>query len=93
MILGFYSTPKRFRNTQLKPHGAIYGQTARSVELARAAVGVAKSFEIAFMGLAGTCHQKAAEEMGVKFIAGILLYSLLEGIPLTSVRHRVVCGS
>ena len=48
------------------------------MELARAAVGVAKTFDIAFMGLAGTCHQEAAEALGVKFIAGLLLYSLLE---------------
>ncbi|KAH8094907.1 lactam utilization protein lamb [Cristinia sonorae] len=53
----------------LKPHGAIYGQTARSIDLARAAVGVAKMFNVAFMGLAGTCHQTAAAELGVPFIA------------------------
>ena len=43
---------------------------ARDMDLARAAVGVAKTFGVAFMGLAGTCHQTAAEEQGVKFIAG-----------------------
>ncbi|TCD67502.1 hypothetical protein EIP91_012307 [Steccherinum ochraceum] len=53
----------------LKPHGAIYGQTSRSIDLARAAVGVAKTFNVAFMGLAGTCHQTAAAELGVPFIA------------------------
>jgi len=53
----------------VKPHGAVYGQTARSIELSRAVVSVAKTFDAAFMGLAGTCHQKAAEELGVKFIA------------------------
>ncbi|THH06189.1 hypothetical protein EW145_g4259 [Phellinidium pouzarii] len=53
----------------LKPHGAVYGQLARSPDLARAVAGVAKTFDVAFMGLAGTCHQKAAEELGVKFIA------------------------
>ena len=58
---------------KLKPHGAVYGQTARSPDLARAVVGVAKTFDIAFMGLAGTCHQTAAEEIGVKFIAGKVL--------------------
>ena len=55
---------------QLKPHGAIYGQTARTIDLARAVVGVAKTFNVAFMGLAGTCHQTAASELGVPFIAG-----------------------
>ena len=42
---------------------------ARDMNLARAAIGVAKTFNVAFMGLAGTCHQKAAEEAGVPFIA------------------------
>ncbi|KAI5119240.1 hypothetical protein M0805_008791 [Coniferiporia weirii] len=55
--------------SHLKPHGAVYGQTSRSIELAEAVIGVAKMFNIAFMGLAGTCHQKAAEKLGVKFIA------------------------
>ena len=55
---------------QIKPHGAVYGMCARDMPLARAAVGVAKTFNVAFMGLAGTCHQKAAEEMNVPFIAG-----------------------
>ncbi|KAH8111825.1 lactam utilization protein lamb [Phellopilus nigrolimitatus] len=53
----------------VKPHGAVYGQTARSPELSRAVVGVSNTFNVAFMGLAGTSHQKAAEELGVKFIA------------------------
>ncbi|OBZ73033.1 Lactam utilization protein lamB [Grifola frondosa] len=53
----------------IKPHGAVYGMTARDMSLARAAVGVARTFNVAFMGLAGTCHQAAAKELGVKFIA------------------------
>lgn len=77
----------------MKPHGAVYGQTARSADLARAAVGVAKTFDIAFMGLAGTFHQKAAEELGVKFIAGMVLYSLYLVASLCSFWIRVVCRS
>lgn len=66
---------------QIKPHGAIYGQASRSIELARAAVEVVNIFNteqagggqvVAFVGLAGTAHQQAAEEAGVKFIAGEL---------------------
>ena len=38
--------------------------------LALAVVGVAKMFDVAFMGLAGTCHQQAAENLNVPFIAG-----------------------
>ncbi|TFK35166.1 hypothetical protein BDQ12DRAFT_688600 [Crucibulum laeve] len=58
----------------IKPHGAIYGQTSRSLPLARAAVNVAKVFrsiendDVAFVGIAGSAHQTAAEEAGVKFI-------------------------
>ena len=45
--------------------------TARDMALARAVVGVAKMFDVPFMGLAGTCHQAAAKELGVPFIAGL----------------------
>lgn len=44
--------------------------TARDMNLARAAVGVAKLYGVAYMGLAGTCHQAAAKELGVPFITG-----------------------
>uniref|UniRef100_A0A0W0FIG4 Putative lamb YcsF family protein n=1 Tax=Moniliophthora roreri TaxID=221103 RepID=A0A0W0FIG4_MONRR len=58
---------------QIKPHGAIYGQTSRDITLARAAVGICKMFtsenqNVAFVGLPGTAHQEAAAELGVKFI-------------------------
>ncbi len=49
---------------------------ARDLRLARAGMSVAKTFNVPFMGLAGTCHQEAAEEMGVPFIAGKLHISL-----------------
>ncbi|KAJ7713043.1 lamb YcsF family protein [Mycena metata] len=63
----------------LKLHGlpldyaAIYGQTARSLPLARAAVDAAQTFstenhKVAFMGLAGTAHQVVCAEAGVRFI-------------------------
>ena len=60
---------------QIKPHGAVYGMTARDPALARAAVGVAKTFGVPFMGLPGTQHQAAAKELGVPFIAGKPLFS------------------
>ncbi|KAI0693472.1 lactam utilization protein lamb [Cytidiella melzeri] len=53
----------------IKPHGAMYGMISRDIVLARAATEVAKSFNVALMGLAGTCHQQAATELGVPFIA------------------------
>ncbi|KAJ6506861.1 lamb YcsF family protein [Mycena sanguinolenta] len=61
------------RLNHVKPHGAVYGQTARSVPLARAVVAATKAFstendKIAFIGLAGSAHQTACEEAGVRFI-------------------------
>lgn len=47
----------------------LQGMCARDPELAKAAVGVAKTFGVAFMGLAGTQHQLAAKELGVPFLA------------------------
>ena len=35
-----------------------------------AAMGVAKTFNAPFMGVAGTCHQTAAHDAGVPFLAG-----------------------
>jgi len=57
----------------VKPHGAIYGQTARSLPLAHAVVAAAKTFstedhKVAFIGLAGSAHQEACEEADVRFI-------------------------
>ncbi|KXN84655.1 Lactam utilization protein lamB [Leucoagaricus sp. SymC.cos] len=61
----------------IKPHGAIYGQMARDLELAKAGVRVCKVFSpadappgagVAFVGLAGTMHEVAAKEEGVRFI-------------------------
>ncbi|KAG6836662.1 hypothetical protein H0H93_005209 [Arthromyces matolae] len=60
----------------IKPHGALYMQTSRSLPLARAVIEVVKLFswhqdkEIALIGLAGTAHEKSAEAAGVKFIPG-----------------------
>ncbi|KAF8836853.1 lamb YcsF family protein [Paxillus ammoniavirescens] len=93
----------------IKPHGSVYGQTARTIELARAAVGVTKVFKasaaqpegVAFMGLAGTAHQQAAEEMDVPFIAEwfadldysdegkLLITKKHDPVPLEVVRQRV----
>lgn len=55
----------------------MYGQSSRSLPLARAAVEVAKVFrsadnqDVAFVGIAGSAHQTAAEEAGVRFIPGV----------------------
>lgn len=54
-------------------------------------VDVAKVFDVAFIGIAGSAHQTAAEETGVKFIPG----ELLLGRHLNSLHrsNRMVCGS
>ncbi|KAG6860140.1 hypothetical protein C0995_015245 [Termitomyces sp. Mi166 len=63
------------RLNHIKPHGALYMQTSRSLPLARAVVGVIKLFcqeqDISLIGLSGTAHQTSAEEAGVKFIPGL----------------------
>ncbi|KAJ7169347.1 lactam utilization protein lamb [Mycena crocata] len=91
----------------VKPHGSIYGQTARSLPLARAAVSAAQTFstetqQVAFIGLAGTAHQTACEEAGVRFISewfadldydqsGKLLITKTHApIPMDMIRKRVV---
>ncbi|KAH9850512.1 lactam utilization protein lamb [Lenzites betulinus] len=85
----------------IKPHGAVYGMTARDAALAHAAVGVAKTFNVPFMGLAGTCHQDAASELGVPFIAEwfadleyspegkLIITKKHDPVPLSVVRDRV----
>ncbi|KAI0706698.1 LamB/YcsF family protein [Earliella scabrosa] len=85
----------------IKPHGAVYGMTARDMALARAVVGVAKLFNVPFMGLAGTCHQAACTELGVPFIAEwfadldyspegkLLITKKHDPVPLPEVRQRV----
>jgi UPF0271 protein len=62
---------------------------ARDLELAKAGVRVCKVFSsldnnarlgdgVAFVGLAGTMHEVAAKEEGVRFIPGMTFNSLLE---------------
>ncbi|KAG1748043.1 lamb YcsF family protein [Suillus lakei] len=61
----------------IKPHGSVYGQTARSIDLARAVVGVTKIFKAS--AATPQAHQQASEELGVPFIA----------VPIDVVRQRV----
>ncbi|KZT66309.1 LamB/YcsF [Daedalea quercina L-15889] len=89
------------RLNHIKPHGAVYGMTARDMALARAAVGVAKSFGVPYMGLAGTCHQAACKELDVPFITEwyadmeyapngkLLITKKHDPIPLDVIKARV----
>ncbi|KAF9035168.1 lamb YcsF family protein [Panaeolus papilionaceus] len=93
----------------IKPHGAIYGQSSRSLPLSKAIVEVVQLFckkegnkDIALIGLAGTAHQQAAEEAGVRFIpewfadleyspeGKLLITKKHDPIPLPTVRERVM---
>ncbi|KAF8901327.1 lamb YcsF family protein [Gymnopilus junonius] len=92
----------------IKPHGAVYGQTSRSLPLARAVVEVAQVFcsegnrDVAFVGIAGSAHQTAAEELGVKFIpewfadldytpeGKLIITKKHDPVPLETVRDRVM---
>ncbi|TBU42613.1 LamB/YcsF family protein [Dichomitus squalens] len=85
----------------IKPHGAVYGMSARDLALARAVVGVAKLYDVPFMGLAGTCHQTAARELSVPFIAEwfadlsyspegkLMITKKHDPVPLSVVKDRV----
>ncbi|KAF9475578.1 lamb YcsF family protein [Pholiota conissans] len=93
----------------IKPHGAIYGQSSRSLPLSRALVEVNKVFrsadndnDVAFVGIAGSAHQTAAEEAGVRFIpewfadldysaeGKLLITKKHDPVPLETVRDRVM---
>ncbi|KAJ7698255.1 hypothetical protein B0H17DRAFT_1129781 [Mycena rosella] len=92
----------RVHTRRSRTKGAVYGQTARSLPLARAVVTAAQTFatdayKVAFIGLAGTAHQVACEESGVQFIpdldydpSGKLLITKTHApIPMDVIRKRV----
>ncbi|KAK4962846.1 hypothetical protein LTR10_000473 [Elasticomyces elasticus] len=52
----------------VKPHGVLYGMMYRSPEVCRAVYqGVPKGTPV--FGLAGTCHEEVAKELGLPFVA------------------------
>jgi UPF0271 protein len=57
------------RLSHVKPHGIIYGMAAREMETARPIAEATKVFGVPLVGLAGTCHEKAAAEVGVPFVS------------------------
>lgn len=52
----------------VKPHGSLYGMTARDEPLAVAAAEVAARHNASLAGMADTAHETAAERVGVPFI-------------------------
>ena len=55
--------------SHIKPHGSLYGVASRDEVVCRAIIDVTKSFDVPFVGLAGTCHETVAKERGVPFLA------------------------
>lgn len=51
----------------VKPHGALWGMLATDADLMRAAARAVKVFDVPFLGLAGTEHERVCEEEGVPF--------------------------
>lgn len=52
----------------IKPHGALWGMLAGDDELMRAAARAVKVFDVPFLGLAGTAHERVCAEEGVPFV-------------------------
>ena len=55
--------------SHVKPHGSLYGVTTRDETVCRALVDVIKTFDVPFVGMAGTYHETVAKECGVSFLA------------------------
>jgi len=54
--------------SHVKPHGIIYGMAARDLPMALAIAAAVKPFGVPLFGMAGTCHEAAAAELGVPFV-------------------------
>lgn len=54
--------------THIKPHGALWGMLAGDDDLMRAAARAVKVFDVPFLGLAGTAHERVCAEEGVPFV-------------------------
>lgn len=54
--------------SHVKPHGIIYGMAARDPATAAAIARAVKPFGVPLFGLAGSCHETAASELGVPFV-------------------------
>lgn len=53
----------------IKPHGALFGMMARDADLMNALCDVALDFGVPVYGLAGTGHERVANERGVGFVS------------------------
>jgi UPF0271 protein len=55
--------------SHIKPHGALYGMTARDQTLMDAVSRVAEQFSVPVYGMPNTAHERSAAEHGVPFVA------------------------
>lgn len=53
----------------IKPHGALFGMMAKDAELMHALCDVALDYGVPVYGLAGTEHERVAQERGVGFVS------------------------
>lgn len=66
-LLGFLKAADLPLN-HIKPHGALWGMLASDDDLMRAAARAVKVFDVPFLGLAGTAHERVCAEEGVPFV-------------------------
>jgi len=55
--------------SHIKPHGSLYGMTARDEALANAFCDAVKVFNVPLMGMSATMHETVAQKKGIPFIA------------------------
>jgi len=60
----------------IKPHGSLYGVSAREEDVAQGIADAAEIFNVGIYGMVNTFHEKVYQDRGVKFIAEF--YSDLE---------------
>lgn len=53
----------------LKPHGSLYGMSARMEDMAHAVADAAKVYDLPILGMSGTLHEKVYLSRGTRFIA------------------------
>lgn len=75
----------------IKPHGALWGMLADDADLMRAATRAVRAFDVPFLGLAGTQHEKICAEEGIPFIGELYVdmnYNADGTLALVRAAHR-----
>ncbi|WP_341940206.1 5-oxoprolinase subunit PxpA [Microbacterium sp. LWH10-1.2] len=75
----------------IKPHGALWGMLAGDDELMRAAARAVRAFDVPFLGLAGTAHERVCAEEGVPFVGELYVdmdYNSDGTLALVRAAHR-----